>query len=520
MTFIVVCAVVIGWFVFRCVAEEYRKSRTAALYNSIPPNVRGVFYADTKAKRDFLAGMRNAAVNLMYLLREMDLDDAVQDALRRVTGMENVAAGFKDSFTLTNPLLAFIVFDDLLKCYRKMGYPEKLDTVEGLGLMIPLSLLFRIDCRIEYWDVPRYRGILYTRMAKIISDVHGKARIQSYPDTLLFNVVFRKQNGCSEFARRYSVILYRWASLLAKVDGNVTACEKAWLLNIIGDFEEGGAPVQVEEKGEPNDFDGVAAGELQSLIGLKPVKAQIEKLTSFIRIQKQREAKGLRAAPVSCHCLFTGNPGTGKTTVARIVAGIYRDLGVLKKGHLVETDRSGLVAEYIGQTAVKTNAIIDKALDGVLFIDEAYSLVAGGENDFGAEAVSTLLKRMEDDRDRLVVILAGYTEEMKRFIDSNPGLRSRFNRYVEFPDYSADELYLIFERNLEKNQYRCTKGAAAAVRRVLENAVAQRDRSFGNGRYVRNLFERIIEQQALRLAGVAPLTAGMLEEIVEADVTA
>ena len=226
----------------------------------------------------------------------------------------------------------------------------------------------------------------------------------------------------------------------------------------------------------------------------------------------------MKTAAASYHCVFTGNPGTGKTTVARILAGIFRDLGVLKKGHLVETDRSGLVAEFVGQTAVKTNKIIDSALDGVLFIDEAYTLVNGSKEDYGAEAIATLLKRMEDDRDRLVVILAGYTDEMRTFIESNPGLRSRFTRVIDFPDYSAEELQVIFLRLAEKNQYTLTTNAMRALRAKLAEAVASKDRTFGNGRFARNLFERAIERQATRLADVPDLSCEALEQIAEADI--
>ena len=208
--------------------------------------------------------------------------------------------------------------------------------------------------------------------------------------------------------------------------------------------------------------------ELNSLIGLASVKTEVETLTNFIKIQQTRAAKGLKTSAVSYHCVFTGNPGTGKTTVARILAKIYKKLGVVSKGHLVETDRAGLVAEYVGQTAVKTNKIIDSALDGVLFIDEAYSLISGSENDFGKEAIATLLKRMEDNRDRLIVILAGYTKNMKDFIDSNPGLQSRFNRYIEFPDYSADELLQIFEANMKKYEYRFGEGAREYLQQYFQ----------------------------------------------------
>lgn len=252
---------------------------------------------------------------------------------------------------------------------------------------------------------------------------------------------------------------------------------------------------------------------LDSLIGLDSVKKEVETLSNFIKIQQKRKERGLKSSTVSYHCVFTGNPGTGKTTVARIVADIYKNLGVLKKGHLVETDRAGLVAEYVGQTAVKTNKIIDSALDGVLFIDEAYSLIGGGESDYGKEAIATLLKRMEDDRDRLVVILAGYTKDMKQFIDSNPGLQSRFNRYIEFPDYTADELYQIFTLNLKKYEYRVTDEAKEKLQLFFENAVANKDVNFGNGRFVRNVFEKVLEHQANRLASESNLTTERLSEI-------
>ena len=260
-----------------------------------------------------------------------------------------------------------------------------------------------------------------------------------------------------------------------------------------------------------------SANELDSLIGLDSVKKEVQTLTNFIKIQQKRAEQGLKSSSVSYHCVFTGNPGTGKTTVARIVADIYKNLGVLKKGHLVETDRAGLVAEYVGQTAVKTNKIIDSALDGVLFIDEAYSLVGGGESDYGKEAIATLLKRMEDDRDRLVVILAGYTKDMKQFIDSNPGLQSRFNRYIEFPDYTPEELYQIFALNLKKYDYHVTDDAKVALQHFFEDAVAYKDANFGNGRFVRNVFEKVLERQANRLASETNLTTERLSEITVED---
>lgn len=259
--------------------------------------------------------------------------------------------------------------------------------------------------------------------------------------------------------------------------------------------------------------------ELEELIGLSAVKEEVKSLANFVRVQKQRQEKGLKTPKMSYHLVFTGSPGTGKTTVARIVARIYKDLGILKKGHTVETDRSGLVAEYVGQTAIKTNAVVDSALNGVLFIDEAYALVpeGGSNSDYGQEAISTLLKRMEDDRDKLVVIIAGYTNEMKRFIDSNPGLRSRFNRYIKFPDYTPEELVDIFHMYMRKNEYTISKDADKLLREKLEYAVAHKDRNFGNARYVRNVFEKTIQRQADRLSKRKGLSEEQLMELTSED---
>lgn len=245
-----------------------------------------------------------------------------------------------------------------------------------------------------------------------------------------------------------------------------------------------------------------AMDRLNQLIGLNTVKKDVEELINFAKIQKMREENNLPKLALSNHLVFSGNPGTGKTTVARILAEIYRDIGILSKGHLVEVDRGDLVAGYIGQTAIKTKEKLDEAMGGVLFIDEAYTLAKDSGNDFGQEAIDTILKTMEDCRDDLIVIVAGYEEPIETFIESNPGLRSRFNKYVHFEDYNVDDLEQIFFKQCNSYKYTLAQDAIPEARKYLELAHKHKGEDFANGRMVRNFFEKIIAQQASRVANL------------------
>lgn len=366
---------------------------------------------------------------------------------------------------------------------------------------------------------------------------------------------FVKYEPLADSKAQVDTIVMRLANLVAKCDGQTLPEESMLLHTLQRDIDLAlhppkpeeqlvpesetptGAYAQAKEKQQAGAGDGngpppvideaerskrlqKAMAELDTLVGLQGVKDSVRSYTNFLKLQQTRRDKGLATMPISLHMVFVGNPGTGKTTVARIVGQILGAMGTLKTGHVVETDRSGLVAEYAGQTGPKTNKLCDSAMGGVLFIDEAYSLIdASGDDAYGREAIQTLLKRMEDDRDRLAVILAGYSDEMDNMIRSNPGLSSRINTRIDFEDYSPPDLGKIFELMCEANQYEISSEARHRLLVGFDELYNNRDRHFGNGRLVRNAFEDTVRQLADRIAGVSQLTESLLTQFTPADVS-
>lgn len=500
-----------------------------------------------KISEQVFCELKSTIIAMLRLVKSVCSNSEYLQTMRRMSNTDGRACDYW--FNIKSQLVK-----DVVRCYQEMGYPPTagFDTPQGQCLYVFVVLLADEDEAYDYsyqdlhddqqFDTIKNQMVRNRNLIiKKFIGTNTKTVQLSDIDDLNLTVLFGVFN--TEVEENYRLIIFRFCQLVAKAAGKISPQPAKWLKTILhnemmlmydGEEDEEkpewvklaqenlrNAAVQKNSKSKVDTIHEAPVNEnlakLNELIGLRQAKSEIASLCNFIHMKQMRAEMDLKSPTISYHCVFSGNPGTGKTTVARILAGIYRDLGILNSGHLVETDRSGLVAEYVGQTAVKTNRIIDSALDGILFIDEAYTLANGDANDYGAEAIATLLKRMEDDRERLVVILAGYTDEIEAFINSNPGLRSRFNRYIHFDDYTAEELYEIFCVLSKKNEYELMPEAAHLLQKQLSAIVANKPKDFGNARYIRNLFEKVVEAQAGRLTTKSGLSKKDLTLITEED---
>ncbi len=345
------------------------------------------------------------------------------------------------------------------------------------------------------------------------------------PISIIYLDIYDNAYG-TDFGQHARTMFFRFANAFAKADGKVTNHEIEGLEklkkifyptdNISTETTAEMPMLKSREEEKSHSLDELLT-ELNSLVGLDDVKKDVQEMVNFLKIQQLRASKGMNSTPTSKHLVFYGNPGTGKTTIARQLSQIYKALGVISKGHLVETDRAGLVAGYIGQTALKVHEVVNKALGGILFIDEAYTLNGEGQ-DFGSEAIDTLLKLMEDNRDDLIVIVAGYTGKMSKFLATNPGLKSRFNKYLSFQDYSPEQLQKIFVRLCENGSFKLTIEAEQKLFGIFKILYEVKDETFGNARLARNLFEHTVNNQANRIIALTDITEELLSTIEVVDI--
>jgi len=348
----------------------------------------------------------------------------------------------------------------------------------------------------------------YLTEASNMNDYKSKTIINMIAEVLieLASVDMNYSEKESKFITSFSDRMLRSISKLHNFNELITSQTKKQ--------ELAGKELVVEK--EPETLEDILV-ELDELIGLEEIKFEVSTLVNMTKINNIRKSRGLKTVTISRHMVFTGSPGTGKTTIARIIARIYKSLGTLSKGHLVETDRAGLVAGYIGQTAANVKKVVESAIGGILFIDEAYSLTYSKDSaDFGKEAIDALVKLMEDNRENLIVIVAGYENEMKNFINSNPGLASRFSKYIGFKDYTPEELFDIFMLLANKNMFMISKDAIPEIKNFLENK--SKEEGFGNGRGVRNSFEKLLEIQANRIVTIENISDEELQMITLEDV--
>ncbi len=456
--------------------------------------------------------------------------DKIQNLADDLNNNKRFSSVINDIVTKTNDAVKFtaehIILQDIIKVFNKVcNLTSEENKIATLRIKFLLAFLFEKlqgNDIISSLSIARINEFVASDSFDKNIEIIKKATLfdlgDTYKNEFLLPLILKRLKN-PHFSNS-AAFLYRIASLIVKADGTVSEEEQEILKKINDKLQhpkeklQGVKEVEIDE----NETLEEVLEELNQLVGLDNIKGAIAELSNFLKVQKLRESEGLKSVNNSLHSVFMGPPGTGKTTVARLISKIYKHLGYLEKGHLVETDRSGMVAGYVGQTALKVEEIVTVSLNGVLFIDEAYALAKDAKKDFGNEAIEVLLKKMEDHRKELVVIVAGYPDEMKSFINSNPGLQSRFNRYFTFDHYKPTELVSIFELFCKKNDFILASDAKEKLLFIFEKLYEKKDKNFGNARVARNLFEKIIEYQANRIIAIAPITKELLITIIEQDI--
>lgn len=443
--------------------------------------------------------LRNILSNVTFLVRTLDID---------------IVKAHCPKITSQDASLEIIVMDDLFKYLSFLGWGDDMITDNELEFINGL-----LDSAYSKDDIQKLKDVGLENVPLSFECLHELDTFAGEYD--MFGV-----RTCNELFAAYRFL----GKFFITVDGELNEDVFEKYSNYINGLEEKISDYLVEDDGiglvipkqirqteeERHSLDEYLE-ELNKLIGLEKVKKDVNSLINLVQIRKLRQERGIKQPAMSLHLVFSGNPGTGKTTVARLLSKIYHEIGLLSKGHLIETDRSGLVGGYVGQTAIKTQDVISQAMGGILFIDEAYSLASESENDYGREAIDTILKAMEDNRDDLIVIVAGYPELMDRFLHSNPGLESRFNKFIYFEDYDAGELYDIFMLMCSDANLKLDSAADEYARQYFTRMHEHKSPNFANGRAVRNFFEEVITAQANRLAPQKDITDDELNTLTYED---
>ncbi|MBQ2665584.1 AAA family ATPase [Methanobrevibacter sp.] len=444
-----------------------------------------------------MSALKGHLSNVTFLVRTLDIE-LIRDYCPKISALDTG--------------IDVIVLDDLFRYFSFLGLGDGVVTDNELSFINEL-----LDSSYTRDDIMNLSGEKADGLPESFECLHEL-------DMFAQNFDMTGVKSCSELFESYRFLGKFFITVDGQLDEDVLDKYTDFIDDLrdnLGDYllEDDGTTVQIPkpvEEAERHSLDEYL-DELNRLIGLEDVKRDVNSLINLVRIRKLRQERGIAQPPMSLHLVFSGNPGTGKTTVARLLSKIYHEIGLLSKGHLIETDRSGLVGGYVGQTAIKTREVIDTALGGILFIDEAYSLASTSENDYGREAIDTILKAMEDNRDDFIVIVAGYPALMDRFLHSNPGLESRFNKFIYFDDYTAEELYDIFMLLCGDANLSLDGPADDYARQYFEKMYEHKSSNFANGRAVRNFFEEVITAQANRLAPKENITDDELNTLTYED---